>query len=205
MKVLIVDDHPVFQDALAGLARSLFPGCDARIAATHEEAVAALGADRFDLLVLDLILPGASGLAGLIELSRLAGDTPVLVVSGVEDEAVIRQLRLCGVNGYVSKTRPLDRIAACMRLVVQGAHSCFPDLPCEGEAPGGAGLTHKQIQVAALLVRGLSNKHIANTLGISPNTVKFHVTEILRRLGVGSRAQAISLLRSSWDSQGESG
>jgi DNA-binding NarL/FixJ family response regulator len=169
-------------------------------ACDYAEAVSRLKQETFDLVLLDLMMPGGGGLVSLVEFVNLAGSGAVLVVSGVEDSDVPHQVKQCGARGFIAKTDPPDRIAAALRLVLNGGH-VFPETGTGIHAPtvpNLPALTAKQLQVLELLAHGHSNKEIANRLQVSPNTIKIHVTEILKKLGVSSRSQAIALVRDHW-------
>lgn len=199
MRILIADDHPLFRVAIRSILLSIDPGAEIREAADYGEALARLKDERMDLVLLDLMMPGGGALATLVDFINLAGGARVVVVSGVDDAEIRQQVRLCGVHGFIAKTDHPDRMARALRLVLSGGQ-VFPEV-MEGAAaalPCAPALTAKQLQVLELLSQGQSNKEIANRLGLSPNTIKIHVTEILRKLGVSSRSQAVALVRNNW-------
>ncbi len=208
MRILVADDHPLFRGAIRSILLAIDPAAEIRDASDYAEALARLGEERMDLVLLDLMMPGGGALSTLVDFINLAGDARVVVVSGLDDAAIRRQVRLCGVDGFIAKTDHPDRIARALRLVLAGGQ-VFPEVmdgPAAAvAAPCGPVLTAKQLQVLELLSQGQSNKGIANHLGLSPNTIKIHVTEILRKLGVSSRSQAVALVRNNWPAKGPTG
>ena len=208
MQILVADDHKLVRDGLRPFLGELDPQAEILDASTLDEAlVAADGASQLGLVLLDLMMPGGGALSTLVDFINLAGGARVVVVSGLDDAAIRQQVRLCGVDGFIAKTDHPDRIARALRLVLAGGQ-VFPevmdDAPASAPAPCGPALTAKQLQVLELLSQGQSNKGIANQLGLSPNTIKIHVTEILRKLGVSSRSQAVALVRNNWPVRGSS-
>ena len=201
LKVLIADDHPLFREAVRDVVRRIMAerGWDYTCQeATETRALfAAVEAEEdFDLILLDLVMPGSNGLADLVALRDKAPGTPIVVISSASDLATIRQAVTCGAAGFVPKSAPTDELHRALAAVLAGGVH-FPGIDAAPPArdaetdPAGATLTSRQIAVLALLARGKSNKQIARELDISENTVKAHMTSILRKLGVTTRAQAI--------------
>jgi len=202
MRALIVDDHPLFRTALKGIVRTLAADAVLDEACTYDDARVLLAAGSYDLVLLDLLMPGGGEPSTLVELVTQAGTAKVVVVSGVEEPEVIARVRQCTVAGFIAKTQPPDRIASAIGLILNGGN-VFPSTYDGTRAPPARTikaptLTPKQLQVLDLLAKGHSNKEIAGFLDLSPNTVKIHVTEVLRKLGVASRAQAIATVRNRW-------
>lgn len=198
MNILIVDDHPLFRAALTGVVQSVCEGTSVSEAESYAEAIACLRRQAFDLVLLDLLLPGMNGTHQINEMIRLVGDHPLVVVSGVEDPKVVADIRQCGAAGFIAKSLPPQGMAAGLKVVLDGGRF-FPEQAAPPpRSASAAPLTPKQNEVLDLLVLGKSNKEIANDLKLSTNTVKVHVTDILRKLRVSSRAQAIAACRSTW-------
>lgn len=210
-KVLIADDHPLFRDAIKDVVGQLFVsrGWDfVCLEATRSDEVTAAAEqdEELDLILLDLSMPGASGLSTLVALRSKAPATPIIVVSSLDDPSTMRQAIALGAAGFIPKSSSKDLIATALQVVFAGGvyvprellddlgEDARPRPPTAEERPGNA-LTSRQLAVLDLLARGLSNKLIARDLDISDMTVKAHVTAILRKLGVSSRAQAIVMFR----------
>ncbi len=200
VKALIVDDHPLFREALAFILSQVEGGSTSAQAESLEQATAALRQDTsFDLVLLDLGLPGANGLNGVLTVRNMIPTTPIVVVSAVEDRDVIHRAAQIGVSGYIVKTSGTEMIRTALTSILMGnAH--FPTSLDQGggASAGGEGsdisqLTPRQLTVLSLLGEAKSNKQIAYELNISQETVKIHISAILRKLGVSSRAQAVKL------------
>lgn len=204
-RLLIVDDHPLFRDALSLLllnARetlSLAAEQSIQYASTLEGALDTLlqGSD-FDLVLLDLHLPGHDGFWGLIEMRKRYPAIPVLVISGNDDASVIAKSKACGASGFVSKSAASQKIVSTIAQLllgdeVWGDHDIQPDTEVASLAKRLQGLTDQQRVVLKHLQEGRLNKQIAYDLAISEATVKAHVTAIFRKLGVLNRTQAVIL------------
>lgn len=200
VKALIVDDHPLFREALVFILSQIEGDSACTQAESLEQATATLKQDNsFDLILLDLGLPGASGLAGVLAIRNMIPTTPIVVVSAVEDRDIIHRAAQIGVSGYIAKTSGTEMIRAALTSILMG-NSHFPasldqggNVPAGGESADISQLTPRQLTVLSLLGDAKSNKQIAYELNISQETVKIHISAILRKLGVSSRAQAVKL------------
>jgi DNA-binding NarL/FixJ family response regulator len=205
MRALIADDHPVFRGALKAIILSIRDGAEIVEAADYAGLAARMESAPFDLVLVDLIMPGSGGLSSIIELVQLAGTAKLVVVSGMESPDIIERVRRCGVAGYIAKSTPPEGIATAIDQILAGA-TIFPPAAAARQ-PGEAAdrrfdaLTPKQLQVLKGLAKGLSNKELAAQFGLSPNTVKIHVTDVLRKLGVSSRSQAIAVALERWQDE----
>ena len=194
-RVLIADDHPLYCEALRAVVPQACPGAVIAEAGSQAEVLAAVTSDSsFDLVLLDLNLPGASGLSCLGALRRSAPLTPIVVISAVDDPKIMQEVILGGATAYVPKSAPRQVLINALRAILAGGSY----MPVEVVAALRAGratqsqneLTQRQRRVLDLLASGLSNKLIARNLGISEITVKAHVSAIFRKLGVSNRVQA---------------
>lgn len=197
-RIIIVDDHPLFRSAL----RQTLSGGDASILVEEAGDIAALMAalerDRdCDLVLLDLNMPQSRGFSGLLLVRAQYPEVPVMIISAVEEGAVIRRAFELGASGYLHKSvGPVD-IRRAIETVLSG-EVYVPDgmeLPVEDAHSNlmkrlGT-LTPQQIRVLMMLSDGLMNKQIAYELSISEATVKAHVSAILQKLDVDSRTQAV--------------
>jgi DNA-binding NarL/FixJ family response regulator len=200
--ILIVDDHPLFVEALQRAIVSAFPGTATREAVSIEAAKRELaGGTPFDVILLDLALPGTRGFDGLLELRTLYPKLPIVVVSALEDPRIVQDVMRCGAAGFISKSADRAEIAAALKDVMEGTLTLPkgyrpPEPPRPDESHGDVvqrlrTLTPKQLSVLKMLRQGLLNKQIAHELQIEETTVKAHVSEILRKLNVSSRTQAV--------------
>jgi DNA-binding NarL/FixJ family response regulator len=191
--VLIADDHPLFRDALAQVVGSTLPLARVVEVGSVDEALEALATGDFELILLDVNMPGMNGMAGLLALRRRAPATPVVIVSGREDRDTVDQAIGCGAAGFIPKSLSRDGMRTALRAVLAGDIS----LPDEHAADGAgvrqasvAALSAQQRRVLEMISAGKANKIIAYELDISESTVKAHVTAILRKLNLRSRIQA---------------
>ena len=184
-RVAIVDDHPVVREGLVAALEGKNGVEVVGVFSTAEEALGRLkSAPTLEVVILDLELPGMSGLDAIPALSRSAA---VLVLSayGENIEEAIR----AGARGYLLKGAPLDEIAA----VARGESYIDPPLASRLVTRSPERLTEREREVLRLVARGQSNKEIAAKLRISERTAKFHVTAILNKLGAENRAQAVAI------------
>ena len=200
MAILIVDDHPLFVEALKLVIQGAFPEASVSEATSIKSARAILDkGDPFDLVLLDLSMPGTRGLDGLIELRSRHPKLPIVVVSALEDPRIIHEVMTCGAAGFISKSMRGSELGLAIQSVMDGV-VVLPKgyQPPRPDAPGIsdltaqlATLTPQQVRVLQMLRQGLLNKQIAFDLGVGETTVKAHVSEILRKLRVSSRTQAV--------------
>lgn len=196
---LIVDDHPLFREALRSAIESSYPNASIQEASSIEAAKTALAGRPFDLLLLDLSMPGTKGFDGLLELRTLSPKQPVVIVSGLEDPRIIHEAMTYGAAGFILKSVRRQELAEAISDVMNGL-IYLPrgyEPPQEQAGKGDdlaarlASLTPQQLRVLQMLRQGLLNKQIAFELDVGETTVKAHVSEILRKLNVASRTQAV--------------
>jgi DNA-binding NarL/FixJ family response regulator len=197
MNVLLVDDHPLFREGLRSLLERMEGAV--RIAEAEScEAGLALGAREgqgFDLILLDLALPGMNGIEGIAQFRARFPTTPVVIISASFDTPHVKQAIDRGAQGFIPKSTPPDVLMSALRLIFNGGvyipssvmQGAFADVP----EPGMPNLTAAQSRVLEFLALGHSNKVIANALDISDNTVRAHVSAILRALAVTNRTEAV--------------
>lgn len=201
--VLIVEDHPLFCDALSMTLNDCLSISDIKTASCMADALDLLKAGASpDIIILDLNLPDVSGMDGLLRLKSAMPGTPVVVVSSLSDNKIVTSVIQSGAAGFVSKDSPREVIATALQTVWNG------DLftPSDYVAPSGetdelnetqrfitrlSELTPQQGRILQYICEGKLNKQIAYDLSIAEATVKAHVTAILRKLGVQSRTQAV--------------
>ena len=200
-RVLIVDDHPLFRDALRHVVLAACPGASFVEAASYAEMLGLTREDeRFDLIFVDLLMPGGEDLDALIELRQRVPLTPTVVVSSRDDGPTIRRVMGCGVSGYIPKSASRHEMERAIRRVLEG-DIYVPEVTPEAAARGAlaAGpfepLTPRQLAVLEQLSRGSSNRQIAHDLGIEEITVKAHISAILRKFHVKNRVQAVVVSR----------
>jgi DNA-binding NarL/FixJ family response regulator len=199
-RLLIADDHPLFRGALREAVSGLLERVDIAEAGTFDEAVGLLERNgEFDLVLLDLTMPGARGFSGLMYMRAQYPSVPVVIVSANDDPAVIRRCMEFGASGFIPKTLGVDAMRAAISRILGGGVWVPPDVDLSTGADAEAAelmarmatLTPQQVRVLMMLSEGLLNKQIAFQLGVSEATVKAHVSAILQKLGVESRTQAV--------------
>lgn len=202
--VLIADDHPLFRDAIkSAISDHIGDG----IAANHmieahdfSSAMEALkNHDEVDLLLLDLNMPGTSGLSALVSVRASYPSVPVVIVSASDDHLTVHRAIELGASGFISKSASTEQIRQAVNSVLAGDIALPHDLAPAGEEDEEVAdliariktLTPQQARVLGMLAEGLLNKQIAYELGVSEATIKAHVSAVLQKLDVDSRTQAV--------------
>lgn len=202
-RFLVVDDHPMFREALKGALGASFPDPIVQEADSIRAARAVLHIDRdIDLVLLDLSLRRFDGFEGLIGLRKEFPFVPVLVVSGLDEARVMHEALCLGASGFVPKAAGRALLAEAITSVLSGK-IYLPRPGSTGRDPVATrpmdrsgtdrapGLTSAQARVLAMIRKGMQNREIAAELGIGESTVKAHVSHIIRKLGVVSRTQIV--------------
>lgn len=191
-KILIVDDHPMIRSAVAALLN----GSDFAIAATAdsaEAAFAAIGDSNPDMVILDLAMPGASGLDVLRRLRERGDKRPVIILTaGIDDYPLTEAISL-GVDGIVMKNNDPALLLDCMTAVQNGKRWLDPDVQARFDRLSSLGpqttLTQRERKLVMLVARGMRNRDIAAELGITEGTVKVYLHAIFDKLGVANRTE----------------
>ena len=194
-RIIIVDDHPLFRSALAHAVGKVWPEAAIVEASSAAEARAVLGEGGAEALLLDLHMADSSGLSVLMDLRQDYPALPVVIVSASEEPRVAAAAAQLGAAGFIPKSSSLDAMREGLAAVRDG-DGWFPaggDCGADDDLARIASLTPAQRRILAAIRQGLLNKQIAYELAISEATVKAHITAILRKLGVGSRTQAVLL------------
>jgi DNA-binding NarL/FixJ family response regulator len=201
IRVLVVDDHPVFRDGLAALVGTLPDMTVVALAGDGPDAVEAVRNGGVDVVLMDLNLPTLSGVAATARIT--AGPTPpaVLVLTMVDDDDTVVAALRSGARGYVLKGSTGEEIAAAVRTVAAGGAVFGAGVAARvlgsSWAPAGPaglggpeGLTAREREVLQRIAEGDSNAQIARALGLSVKTVQNYVSRILDKLQVADRTQA---------------
>ena len=204
-KILIADAHPLFREAICNVIRSGFPDCTIiETADLDSTLLLATEQDNLDLILLDLNMPGMSGLNGLMTLRNEAPTIPVVIVSAEQDKHIVLQAITYGAVGFITKSTPREQMTEAIEQVLDG-HVYLPADIIRSEqsntrrTPREAtiapellqALTRKQLQVLERMAKGESTKQLAYNFDIAETTEKAHVSDILRKLNVHNRVQAI--------------
>lgn len=198
IRIVVIDDHPVVRQ---GLVSALDDEADLEpVGAAGSAADGMLLVERLnpDVALLDLELPGLSGLEALPQLLAVSPQTGVLIFTAYDtDERVTAAIR-AGAKGYLLKGASISEIAHAVRTVAGGGTALAPSVAAKlanaFRAPRGAGpLSTREREVLRLIAQGLPGKQIAGQLSITERTVKFHTASVMRKLGADNRAQAVAI------------
>jgi len=199
-RLMIADDHPLFRGAMREAVNGLPGRVECTEAGSFDDVAALLDkGSEFDLVLLDLSMPGARGFSGLMYLRAQYPGVPVAVVSANDDPMAIRRCMEFGASGFIPKTLGVEGMRAAISRILGGGVFTPPDIDLTSGSDAEAAelmarmatLTPQQVRVLMMLSEGLLNKQIAYQLGVSEATVKAHVSAILQKLGVESRTQAV--------------
>jgi DNA-binding NarL/FixJ family response regulator len=209
MKILIADDHALFREGLHYTLETLVENVEIMEAQNGTEAIQIVrNFPDLDLVLMDLDMPGINGFEGLLALRKSYPELPVVIVTASEYEQDMIRIMKSGAAGYIPKSHTSQEMLNAIRQILNGDIY----VPVLGASSGtfhirqssGLGsiqradqyeLTPRQREVLKLMCDGLSNKAIANKLGMAEGTVKIHVTAILKSLNATNRTQAVITAR----------
>lgn len=200
IRVILVDDHAMVR---AGLQQLLDGDRGIQVvgsASNGAEAVTIVQAERPDVVLMDLQMPGTDGVSATRQIHVVAPDTQVVILTSFSDRDRIVGALDAGAIGYLLKDAEPDEILAGIRAAARGESPLHPRAarellasrvdPNQVRDVGTADLTPREMEVLSLVRSGLANKQIARRLGISERTVKAHLTSCFQRIGVSDRTQA---------------
>lgn len=203
-KILIVDDHPLFREALTMMVQSILPECEISEAINYQQATDILENNSTDLVLIDLNMPGSSGLIDLAMITKMHPNTPFIIVSANEQNDVINACFEHNASGYIFKSASPTEIKTAINTVLSGSTYSPPefnedefksiDIQSTGAKKIGT-LTPSQLRILIELGTGKLNKQIAYELDIKEATVKAHITSIFRKLGINNRTQAVLFVK----------
>ena len=199
LRVLVVDDHPLFTAGVTALLSSVDDTEVVATAADGEAAVKEATLCRPDVVLMDLNLPGMSGLEATRRIAQASPESVVLVLSMLDDDESVRAAMRAGARGYVLKGAGQEELLAAIRAVAAGgavfgaavAGRMLAALDAPPPAPAFPGLTEREAQVLALMAQGQDNREIAAELQVSAKTVANHVSHILTKLQARDRVDAV--------------
>ena len=202
MNILIADDHELIREGIRQSLQNLIPDGVIFEAEDEQQVQTVLQSERIDVLLLDLVLPNGKSFKLLENAIIEYPEMKVAMLTASEDVNDVRKCMDFGASAFITKTSGKTNLVNALRLVIEGGVYISPDLIDkinELQADGGGNddgkkidsLTNRQKEVLELVCKGSSNKEIANLLGLSDNTVKIHVTAILKSLAVRNRTQAV--------------
>ena len=193
MRVLVADDH---KQILEGIKRALEESEDFEVVgecSSGSQVLPMVGRTNPDLVLLDLRMPGADGLTCLSQIRKRYPDIKVVVLSVSTDENLIQTILKRGASAYIVKSiNPID-LPSALRQAVEGTVYSAIGPESSDSAAKAVGLTDRETAILSALARGLSNEAIGKELWVAEQTVKFHLTNIYRKLGVSNRTEAARL------------
>ncbi len=207
--VVIVDDHPLYSDALSAALRLVFPNCTIEARQTLGDTLSLLDKGFVpDLVMFDLKLPDVNGISGFESLRDRVPDTPILVISSLTSVEIVAALMEKGAAGFLPKDASAQVLKSALFDVSTGrkfvpksyqtaAAAPASDEMCRKDQSKISELTPQQARIMKLICAGKPNKQIAYELNLAEATVKAHITALLRRLGVQHRTQAAVLVEAS--------
>jgi DNA-binding NarL/FixJ family response regulator len=207
IRVLIVDDHAVFTDALSTILRTEPEIQVVGTGATVREAIASARTLQPDVVLLDVHMPDGSGVEAAAAIKKDRAQTQVVILTSDEDEAVLRSAVQAGVTGYLSKHETAAQVVQAVRSAARGEALIAPYMLArllhglqKKDAPAPVTpLTTRELEVLRELSLGHDNEAVAKALRMSPNTVRTHVQNILSKLDVHSKLEAVSRgIREGW-------
>jgi NarL family two-component system response regulator LiaR len=199
IRVMVVDDHAVVRSGLNAFLSSYDDLQMAGTAKSGEEAVQLCEALKPDVVLMDLIMPGMDGVAATKAIRTLLPKTQVIILTSFKEDTMIQKAIQAGAIGYLLKDVQADEIAEAIRLVNAGQSILSPEatqaLMRVANQPRKLGydLSDRELEVLALMVKGLNNTEIAERLVVSLSTIKHHVSHILSKLDATNRSEAVAL------------
>ena len=199
IRVMLVDDHAMVR---RGLATFLLVFDDLELAGeaeSGEEAVERCAEVLPDVILMDMVLPQMDGAAATRAIRQRFPRVQVIALTSFKEGDLIKRALEAGAIGYLLKDVTADELARAIRAAHAGRATLSPDVAqaivhaAAQPPPPGLDLTEREREVLVLMVEGLNNTQIAGRLGVSPSTVKSHVSNILSKLGVSSRTEAVTL------------
>ena len=198
MHFLIIDDHTLFSDALSLTLTAHFQNLTVTQCDDAHQALQHLSqGQKFDLIILDLTMPGIDGLGFVESYAALYANIPILVCSGSDDISTLQQLRQKGVCTYLSKSQPASAAVSAVQATLAGDAYYPPHLQTalgestQDDTPSAPAIPERQLAILRLIKVGHSNQQIADLLHISPNTVKTHIRLLYDRLDARNRQDCL--------------
>ena len=201
VRVVVVDDHVLFAQVLKSfLLRE--GAADVVLVTSGYAALDLIDVTPPDIVLVDLGLPDLDGITVGTAIRERHPDITIVAVTGVNDARIVRDAVRAGFNGYLTKQTPVQRFGEALAVIL-GGRSVFPDhlsavedgterRPGRAAAMMASSLTNRERQVLGLLADGLNSAAIGRALEIEPNTVRTHVQQVLTKLQVNSRLEAVT-------------
>ena len=201
MRILIADDHELLRDTLVMYLQGE-AGFEVETSGTFHEAVVRMTTEApYDLVLLDLNMPGMQGVQGLKQAMALGDGQRVALISGQATQSIVQEALAAGAAGFVPKSMPAKSLINAVRFMANGEQFAPIDFmtstPAQSTHPLAEKLTQREMQVLKGLTEGKSNKEIGRDLEIQEPTVKLHMKTLYRKIGASNRTQAAMIARES--------
>ena len=194
IRILCVEDHPVFREGLRTMIESEPDMVFVGHAPNAGEAIAQFRRHRPDVTLMDLRLPGANGTDALISIRGEFPQARIIMLTTSDGDADIQRAMRAGASAYILKSMPLEELLGVIRAVHTGRRHIPPDVAARlAEHMGDDDLTIRELEVLRLVREGLRNKQIADQLTISENTVNFHIKNLIDKLRANDRTHAVTI------------
>ncbi len=199
IRVMLVDDHTMVRRGLATFLNVYKDLTLAGEAESGEAAIDTCAEIKPDVILMDMVLPKMDGVAATREIRKKFPEIQIIALTSFKEEKLIKSAFEAGAIGYLLKDVSADALAQAIRNAHIGRATLSPDVTqavvsAAGQPPKpGLDLTERELEVLSLMVEGLNNTQIAGRLTVSPSTIKSHVSNILTKLGVSSRTEAVTL------------
>ena len=196
ISLFVADDHPMIRAGLAAMIGAESDLKQVGEAANGQDAVSMIPALRPDVVLMDLMMPKLDGIAAIAQLHPLLPATRFLILTSLVEPAEIRRAIAAGASGYLLKNASSQELVSVIRSTHAGRRVMAPEatdaMIAAAQRPSpGADLTPRERELLGLMTRGMANQQIANALGLALPTVKFHITNILAKLAVDNRTEAV--------------
>lgn len=203
MRLLLIDDHPLFVEGLATVLREKLESCHVDVFRDSSEAMEHLQAGNiYDLILLDLHMPQINGFCFIDALQQQSILIPVVILSATDNAEDLANLRSLDIAGFVPKSSDTDELFKAIYTIMHGNVYISPQLEALGGGKNGSNdaakfldVTPRQLEVLTLLSNGHTNVEIAKTMGLSRETIKSHMSTLFSSLGVNNRVECLNKAR----------
>lgn len=201
ISILVVDDHNVVRHGLSLFLQTIDGFSVAGTAAGGEEAIEKYQRLSPDIVLMDMVMPGMDGIDTLRQLQRINPRVKVIFLTSYPDDSYVQKALHAGAIGYLLKTASTEEIEESIRAVSEGrpalsreATDALLKAARKGLSPDRySSLSSREVEILTMIAEGLTNRQIADRVGLSNSTVKFHISSIFAKLGVSSRTEAVAL------------